>query len=184
MGIHTKLQNVYYSMKTRCYNAKSRPYSNYGGRGISVCSEWLSSYESFKDWANANGYAEGLTLDRIDVNGNYCPENCRWVDMKVQSNNRRNNRVYTYQGKTMTLAQWAESLGIPYDCLLDRARKPNATVEDILGRGYRRKKIFYKGEHKFLYEWCKELGLDYSKTNLRLHRGWSIDKAFISKGGK
>lgn len=86
---------------------------DYGGRGISVCDEWLNSYTAFRDWAYSNGYDENApkgmcTLDRIDVNGNYEPSNCRWVNIKTQSNNRRRCRVYEIDGTTHSLGEWCE----------------------------------------------------------------------------
>jgi hypothetical protein len=84
-------------MKVRCYNQNCKYFKNYGGRGISICDEWKNDFQAFYDWAMANGYDETATkwrctIDRIDVNGDYCPENCRWVDMKTQQNNRTNNK--------------------------------------------------------------------------------------------
>lgn len=99
-------------MKSRCTDSNSVVYPDYGGRGITVCDEWMQSYESFRDWAINNGYQENLTLDRIDVNGNYCPDNCRWVSMKVQSNNKRNNRTIVYLGESHTISEWSDITGI------------------------------------------------------------------------
>ena len=93
----TRLYKVFRDMKTRCYNKNSPDYKNYGGRGIRICSEWLNNYLSFKSWAEENGYDEEApkmqcTIDRIDVNGNYEPANCRWVSIAIQNKNRRNNK--------------------------------------------------------------------------------------------
>lgn len=103
----TKLFDVWHSMKQRCYYCKSSEYHNYGGRGITVCDEWLHDFQAFYEWAMANGYADNLTIDRIDVDGNYEPSNCRWVTMKEQQNNKRNNHLLTYKGETHTLSEWA-----------------------------------------------------------------------------
>lgn len=103
---------TYGNMKARCNNPNLPNYYNYGGRGISVCEEWQNSYASFRSWALNNGYAEGLTLDRIDNNGNYEPLNCRWVDMQVQANNTRVNKRITYNGETHTLSEWSRITGM------------------------------------------------------------------------
>lgn len=93
-------------MKNRCYNPDDKRYGDWGGRGIQICNEWLNDPELFVRWSIENGYQEGLTIDRIDNDGNYCPENCRWVTVQENNQNRRSNRNFTYNGKTQNLQQW------------------------------------------------------------------------------
>ena len=103
---HSRLWNIWCAMRQRCNYEKSPAYPNYGGRGISVCEQW-NDFSSFQIWANETGYNDNLTIDRIDVNGDYSPENCRWTTYKEQENNRRNNRYVTICGCKKTLTQWA-----------------------------------------------------------------------------
>lgn len=117
----TRLYNIWSLMKERCYNSKRKEYPNYGGRGICVCPEWHDA-KTFIDWAIKNGYSKNLTLDRIDNNGNYCPNNCRWVDRKKQMNNRRNNHYISYNGEKMTITQLAEKNGLTYSQLYKRIK--------------------------------------------------------------
>lgn len=111
-GKRPRTFTIWNDMKARCLSPKSRSYPNYGGKGIKICKEWLESYAAFHYWAIANGYRDDLTIDRIDVNGNYCPENCRWVDRRTQNNNTSRNHRVTYNGKTQTIAEWSRELGI------------------------------------------------------------------------
>lgn len=120
---NSKLYMAWLNMKARCHNANRREYKNYGGRGITVCNEWNKSSEKFVEWATSNGYRDGLTLDRIDVNGMYSPENCRWITNKEQQNNRRGNVFFEYKGERKTLAEWSETTGIGYKTLEKRFKK-------------------------------------------------------------
>lgn len=114
----TRLYRIYENMLSRCYNpSKGKGYERYGGRGIRVCTEWLESFESFRDWALNHGYDEDLELDRIDNNGDYSPENCRFVSHKTNNRNRRNNHLLSYNGTSGCLAAWAEAFGIKPDTL-------------------------------------------------------------------
>lgn len=108
----SRIFKLYSGIKQRCYNPKCPNFKNYGKRNITICDEWLHNFIAFYDWAIANGYNDTLTIDRIDVNGNYCPDNCRWVNMKTQQNNRTNNHLLTYNGVTHTINEWSEILGI------------------------------------------------------------------------
>lgn len=117
----SKLYLVWVEMRQRCNNPKSRKFKHYGARGISVCKEW-STFEAFYKWAVLNGYKEGLTLDRIDNEGNYDPENCRWVTQLIQCNNKRDCKMLTYKGKTQSLADWARELNLNYYTLRSRIR--------------------------------------------------------------
>lgn len=122
---NTRLYGIWCGIKARCYNPKTDSYPNYGGRGITVCDEWIHNFIAFRDWAMANGYDENAefgecTIERKDGNGNYEPSNCKWATQKEQSNNIRNNRRITYNGETLTIAEWAERLGVNYHTLYTR----------------------------------------------------------------
>ena len=126
---NTKLYLVWREMITRTENQNAERYSIYGGRGISICDEWRNDFQSFYDWAIQNGYKEGLTIDRIDVNGNYEPDNCRWITPYEQARNLRKNVWITYNRKTMILKDWAKEIGINYNTLWCRIVKSGWTVE-------------------------------------------------------
>ena len=112
-----RLRSVWGNMIRRCTSPEENDWKNYGGRGIHVCKEWLESFDAFRDWAQLSGYRQGLTLDRIDNDGDYTPQNCQWSTMKEQSNNRRGCHYVTYDGQRMTLKQAAEASGLPYQAL-------------------------------------------------------------------
>lgn len=108
----TRLYRIYYNILARCYNPNVRAYANYGARGITMCSEWLGSFALFKEWSIASGYSDLLTIDRIDVNGDYSPENCRWVTLREQCLNRRNNHYVTIKDETKPLDEWSKFYGL------------------------------------------------------------------------
>lgn len=126
------LHSVFESMKSRCYDKNNNRYARYGARGITICDEWLNDKDVFCRWALENGYAQGLTIDRIDNNGNYCPENCRWSTPKEQMLNFSNNVPITYNGETKTITQWADSLNMNRTTLHNRLRYYHWSVEKAL----------------------------------------------------
>lgn len=116
----TRIYTTWSHMKDRCYNPNDAKYKNYGERGITICDEWKDNFQSFFKWSIENGYADNLTIDRIDVNGNYEPSNCRWATAEMQASNRRTSHLITHNGKTQTMKQWANELGIKYSTLAAR----------------------------------------------------------------
>lgn len=133
---NTKLHWVWRAIKQRCTNPNNKQYKNYGGRGITLCEEWQGVYgfTNFSIWAEANGYKEGLSIDRIDNNKGYSPDNCRWTNTEIQANNKRTNILITYLGATHTLRQWAKILDVPYSTLQTRHYKGYTDKEIIEGR--------------------------------------------------
>lgn len=119
---HTRLFSIWKSMKDRCYKTSSISYKNYGGKGIIICDEWKNEFINFCNWATANGYQDGLTIDRINNDGNYEPSNCRWATYKQQSRNRRNNHLLTLNEETKTIVEWSEIVGIKADTIWRRIR--------------------------------------------------------------
>lgn len=133
------LYNKLDGMKQRCYNKNFTQYKDYGGRGIKVCDEWLNSYKTFIEWAFENGYEEGLTIERIDNDGDYMPENCCFITQSEQGNNRRNNHLLTYNGKTQNIAQWAREVGLSYATLQGRIKRGWAIEDTLFKPSYTKK---------------------------------------------
>lgn len=120
---NTRIYHIWASMRSRCSNKNLPFYKNYGGRGISVCDEWNNSFETFYSWAINNGYRDGSSIERIDNDGNYCPENCKWIDLGKQANNRRMNKRIEYKGETHNLSEWCKILGVSYSLVHNRMNK-------------------------------------------------------------
>lgn len=120
---NTRIHRIWSNLKQRCYNPKRPDFKYYGERGITVCDEWKDDFRAFYNWAMSNGYQDDLTLDRIDSDGNYEPSNCRWVTMKVQTNNKRCNIRVVVDGKEKSLKELSNETGIKYTTLYMRYRK-------------------------------------------------------------
>lgn len=125
-----RLYRTWKGMHNRCYDPNHDHYKWYGGKGISICYQW-HSFMTFRTWAIANGYTDDLTIERIKSDGNYCPENCKWVDMKVQANNRSNNRILWHNGKQYTATQLAEAHGLSPHTVFNRL-KLGWTIDQIV----------------------------------------------------
>lgn len=128
----TRLYRIWQAMISRCYYEKNKYYQNYGGRGISVCDEWRNNFELFMKWSLNNHYANNLTIDRIDNDKGYSPDNCKWVTRFVQMNNTRNNRLLDYNGQTKTVAEWSRYANISYDVLHSRIFRYHWPVDKAL----------------------------------------------------
>lgn len=135
---HTRLYRTWKNMKQRCYNPNNTYYHRYGGRGITICAEWKQDFKAFYDWAIANGYQDNLSIDRIDNEKGYSPDNCRWVTRKVQERNKSRNRLVELNSKTKTLAEWCEIYAVDYDKARSCLRY-GGTPEEALGLVPRRK---------------------------------------------
>lgn len=128
----TRLYRIWIDIKRRCQDPRHLNYLKYGARGIGVCQEWSISFDSFREWSVCHGYSDQMTIDRIDNEKGYSPENCRWVTMRVQCNNKRNNNLIEFKGKVHTLSQWAEITGINRSTISRRICKLGWPVERAL----------------------------------------------------
>lgn len=128
-----KLYAIWCAMKERCLNPNNKRYERYGGRGIVVCDEWKNDFSVFAEWAESNGYQDGLTIDRKENNGNYCPENCRWATRKQQNRNYSRNHMITYNGETKCLSDWADHFGINRATVLFRI-KQGKPIDEVFSK--------------------------------------------------
>lgn len=145
--INKRIRRIYANMKTRCYNPISNRYHCYGGRGIRVCDEWKNSFTKFQEWALQNGYADNLTLDRINNDGNYEPSNCRWVTYKQQRNNSSTNRIIELNGNKKTITEWCDYYNIPYYIVNNRINKYGWDIEKSFITPIKKERVYlFNGE--------------------------------------
>ena len=170
---HTKLHNIWCGMNNRC-NPNNKYTERYGKRGICICDQW-KDYTVFAEWARSNGYEDGLTIERIDVNGNYCPENCTWIPMKKQARNRRTTHWVEYHGVRMSLAEACEKAGLPYKQVFERIVKRNWPVDEALSIPIGGAKKKRSGNTRS--ELARQAGLKPSTVNSRLKYGWTEEEA-------
>lgn len=186
MGKRPKRPRLYVcwaDMKSRCNNPNEKSYKYYGGRGIKVCDEW-NDYEPFAKWAYENGYDESLTymecsLDRIDNDKGYSPDNCRWVSFEKQCNNRRSNVVIEHNGERKTASEWAREYGIHPETVQIRARK-GVTGDELFTKKNRHHVILrYNGEEHTIAEWSRKLGISKGTIRNRVIRNYPIEDIFF-----
>ena len=184
----TRLYKVWSEMKRRCNNPNDNVYKYYGGRGITYHPDW-EKFDNFCKWALENGYVpdqpRGMyTLDRIDNDGNYTPDNCRWVSQKKQSDNTSKSIYVEYNGERHTLSEWEEITGLLRDTIRARLFNYKYETEDALTQPIfqkHKKLIEYNGIKDTKKGWSKRLGLSKNAVEQRLKRGWSLQDA-LTKG--
>ena len=178
-GTHTRLYKVWGSMRTRCYNENADNYYLYGGRGIKICDEW-ENFENFRDWAMSHGYDPyapygECTLDRIDPNGDYCPENCRFVSSLVQANNKNTTSFIEYNGQKMALMDFARMINMDPETVRHRIKMRFMTPDEIATTPIDdyQKKITVDGITDTLTNFCKKYNIDRELVRDRIFRsGW------------
>lgn len=202
----SRLYRAWTNMRRRCNKASSLDYKRYGGRGIRVCPQWDSSFGNFRDWAMENGYADNLEIDRIDNDGDYCPENCRWVDRKTQMNNTSTNRYITALGQEHTLSEWCRITGLSHECIRQRLDVKGWNPDEAMlipllegggGRNYSEKErncimdavrngieihsrpLELYGMVRGLDEWCRLFGIPRRVFKDRRLKGWSPEEAIL-----
>jgi len=204
------LYRIWGGIKGRCYYKCSRAYRSHGGRGIRVCQEWLESFPAFFDWAIANGWKRGLDLGRIDNDGDYSPDNCRFETRSQNNRNKRSNRLETIGDETACVVEWAERFDIKPSMIYYRLKK-GIPLEDIIRSlnpeqferefGKRKRKrsskakkkaaedkrgdrpITFRGETLYISEWADRLGFEYTLIRDRIRRGWPIERALTTSTG-
>lgn len=187
------LYHAWWSMIQRCYNPSHHNYHRYGERGITVCEEWKSTPENFVKWVQEQGgKPKGFTLDRIDNNKGYSPENCKFSSPKEQANNRNCNALFTFNGETKTLSQWSEFYNISSDVVSMRINRLgwdsySAFTAPILKTGYKGRpvKLFTKdGVSKPISYWCKEYKINLATVQGRIRRGYGFEEALTKPVNK
>ena len=181
-----RLSSIYHNIKTRCYNPNYDKYEYYGGKGIKMCDEWRTSFYVFEEWALNNGYSDDLTIDRVDINGDYTPDNCRWVSRKVQANNRSSNRLIEHNGQIKTLQEWSDLSGInikTFSERLDAGWTIDKAMTTPVEKKFNAPPITFNGETLSRAEWAKRLGMSDRAVANRILRGWTVEQALTTPAG-
>lgn len=167
----SRLFRIWALMKSRCDNPHCPAYKNYGGRGIKVCNEWHDNFQSFYDWAMSHGYTDELTIERIDNDKGYSPDNCCWITREEQARNKRNIRYVELDGERIPLKTACKRLGLPYKAIHLRVTRYGMSIEDALSKPF-------VDKSQSLAAKCRERGLPYGTIQYRILAGWDEDRAF------
>lgn len=171
-----RLYQIWADMRRRCNAKSTRCYQRYGGRGIKVCPEW-DSYGKFEEWAFANGYSDDLTIDRIDNDKGYSPDNCRWASRKTQARNRSDNVVVDgVVGVRVVLADVIDSSPLNPNTIRSRIRRGRSVQDALASVKPRTYELTFNGVTKKMFEWAKDIGISSKLIQARLKRGWSIER--------
>ena len=182
------IRHIWGSMISRCNNPNTVGYKHYGGRGITVFDEW-KRLKSFKEWAMKNGYQIGLSIERIDVNGNYCPDNCKWIPLEDQAKNTRRsykNKLLTYNGTTLNYIEWSEMIGIPVESFAAKvASKRRTSLEqinpfDLAIKRPKGKLVTIDGETNNLTFWLSKYGISRESYRNRIRKGMTPVEAITA----
>lgn len=183
-GHGTRLYNIWAHIKTRCLDPDYDCYNHYGGRGISVCDEWKNSFAAFRSWAISNGYNDKLTIDRIDVNGNYEPSNCRWATISEQSKNKRNTKLVTFNGETLCASDMASKYGVDKNTLRQRLNRGWSVKDALLSKAGdirgNRKYITFQGLTLPFSKMAERFGLKPATLCQRIKRGMTLEQALTT----
>lgn len=164
-------------MKARCYKPRHPQFANYGGRGIRVCDRWLNSFEAFLEDMGLKPEGNRIGIGRIDNDGDYCPENCRWETQEQQQNNKRTSHYLTHDGVTLTVTQWARKLGMHPNTLFNRLCQGWSVEKALETAGDSNRHMFtHNGTTLSIRGWARKLGVTHSGITYRLKQGWSIER--------
>lgn len=173
-----KEYRIWKAMKSRCYSPSNKKTGYYQKENINVCDRWRNSFENFlEDMGKIPG--DEYSIERIDYAKDYCPENCKWIKFSEQSKNRRTIKLYTYNGKTMILKDWAKYFNINYNTLHKRLTRYNLSFEEAIKKDCYNRLVKINDKEMTVTEWCKFYNLKSGDVFSRIHRGWSKEDAIL-----
>lgn len=163
---------IWKAMRGRCNNKNDGSYKDYGGRGIAVCERWNNFSYFFEDMGPR---PKGYTIERLDNDGPYSPDNCKWASNVEQSNNKRSNSIILFNGKSQSVADWCRELSLKYSIVNSRISSGWTDYSEIFfGKSEKERRIIcFDGINKTVIDWCKELNLNYHTVQVRIYRGWT-----------